>query len=333
MRNFFTPVRLLFSFFHITAQSIYSKSPTPVAMYVRELFKENPIATEPENYAEIQAKVDVTYDLEYPSDYKKNQYDLYLPRKKDEKVKPLIFWVHGGAFVAGDKDETEIYCTLLAAQGYPVISMNYQLAPEAKYPVPIHQVAEMYEYLVKTYDGNEAIDVHQLFFAGDSAGAQIVSQFLNVQTNSGVAERMNMEQNVPQEDILGVLLYCGPFDLQSLYRPDILPLNFYLNRVGWSYVGHKSWVHSEELKDADVIKNVTDKFPPTFITDANIGSFEKSGKMLAKRLEELGVPVTTSFFTLKEKRLTHEFQFKMGSVEGQETFDLTLHFLKEYTQE
>src|SRR2546425_3192621 len=61
----------------------------------------------------------------------KIQADVY--RKSDGIVRPVIFWIHGGALIMGSRtglhpDQLERYLKA----GYTVISIDYRLAPETK---------------------------------------------------------------------------------------------------------------------------------------------------------------------------------------------------------
>lgn len=53
--------------------------------------------------------------------------DLYLPEITPSKSLPLIMFVHGGGFSGGDKYGTRVVCEHLAAYGFGVASVNYQL--------------------------------------------------------------------------------------------------------------------------------------------------------------------------------------------------------------
>ena len=52
-----------------------------------------------------------------------------------------------GGFVGGDKSDITGYAVELAARGYTVININYALAPKRKYPTPVLQLGEAYEYI------------------------------------------------------------------------------------------------------------------------------------------------------------------------------------------
>ena len=55
--------------------------------------------------------------------------------------------MHGGGFVGGDKSDITGYAVELATKGYTVVNINYALAPKRKYPTPVLQLGEAYEYI------------------------------------------------------------------------------------------------------------------------------------------------------------------------------------------
>ena len=57
---------------------------------------------------------------------------------RDGKIAPVLLFFHGGGFVTGDFDSYSNVCATLAAQtGYKVVSVNYRLAPEHKFPAGV----------------------------------------------------------------------------------------------------------------------------------------------------------------------------------------------------
>ena len=95
--------------------------------------------------------------------------------------------MHGGGFVGGDKSDITGYAVELAARGYTVININYALAPKRKYPTPVLQLGEAYEY-IKANAKKYNVKLDDLYFAGDSAGAQISGQFVTIQTSPDYAK-------------------------------------------------------------------------------------------------------------------------------------------------
>lgn len=55
------------------------------------------------------------------------QLDIYEPIGDTSLSRPVVFWVHGGGFTDGDKDEMELFCRYYASRGYVAIAPNYRL--------------------------------------------------------------------------------------------------------------------------------------------------------------------------------------------------------------
>src|SRR5262245_51753022 len=73
---------------------------------------------------------DVAYDARFGDDTK---MDVYLP-DGDAPKNPTVLFIHGGSWVAGDKDHFEVGGRRLARSGYVVASINYRLVPSGTFP-------------------------------------------------------------------------------------------------------------------------------------------------------------------------------------------------------
>jgi len=313
---------------------VVNLTPTPIALLARiTVFSGDAGATPPKNYDSFVDNVEVKHDLIYPSKNKQNSFDIYYPKDtKQEVTYPLIVWVHGGGFVGGDKQMTRYYATTLANEGYVVAAINYSKAPDVNYPVPVEQLADFTSYISKEENYQDyPIDIHSLFFAGDSAGAQITSQFILAQSNPTYAKDTGLKQVVNLEDIKGLLLYCGPYNITHFVESDSFILRFLYGQIGWSYFGNRNWATSKEAHDTSIVEHVDASFPPAYITDGNTISFEDMARELIDKLDTLNVPTKSRFFDLeKDGEYIHEFQFQMQSDGGKLVFEDTVQFLKEY---
>ena len=293
------------------------------AMLIRKLFN-NPDLAPINNYESIKDKFTVIENIEYPSLYKENVLDIYLP-KNDEKPHPVIIWVHGGGFVGGDKTDLKYYGEALAVNGYAVILFNYSRGPETKYPTPLLQVDEVYDWILSQKDTYN-LDIENLIFAGDSAGAQIASQFVTIQTNIKYSEITRINQSIPKENIKGMLLYCGVYDIKMITESNSSKLvNYFLNKAGWAYFGKRDWMKSFQ-NELSIINYINSDFPPTFITDGNTFSFEKQARKLAEVLVKNTVEVKELYFP-EDTTTMHEYQFKMNTPQGEKAYEYTLEFL------
>src|SRR5215510_4484036 len=62
--------------------------------------------------------------------------DLHVPRAKPRP--PLIVWVHGGAWRSGSKKDMPL--AKLVEEGYAVVSVDYRLSTQAKFPAQVHDI-------------------------------------------------------------------------------------------------------------------------------------------------------------------------------------------------
>src|SRR6187399_1117274 len=83
---------------------------------------------EPQPSASTSAKLSVTRDLPYaePAD-PRQKVDIYAPA--NAKNLPVVFWIHGGGWQAGDKSQIERKPQWFVDQGFVFVSTNYRLLP------------------------------------------------------------------------------------------------------------------------------------------------------------------------------------------------------------
>ena len=304
-------------------------SPVPTAALVHQLFKEG-VAVPPKHYTSIKAQTKQFNNIDYASEYEDGLLDIVVPKNVDTPL-PTILWVHGGAYVGGDKKDVTEYAVQLSAKGYAVINMNYELAPSAKYPTPLKQMDEVYAFLIANSQKYN-LDLNNLFIAGDSAGAQIASQYINIQVDHEYAKEVGFPQVIEPSTIRGALLFCGPYDLAAFANMgNNKTLNFIFDRIAWAYIGEKDWRNAEATKLASLTDTVSKNYVPTFITDGNSGSFEDHGKKLGAILKSYNIAVEEVYYPLKEAKLEHEYQFKMDTPQAQTTFNSLLKFMENQT--
>lgn len=101
--------------------------------------------------------------------------DLYIPRPAVTRPLPIAMYVHGGGMTSGDKSNLNpVFLNTLASAGYAVVSVNYRLAPQFKFPAQIEDVKCAVRYLramAQTYDLNGT----EIFAFGTSVGGQLVA--------------------------------------------------------------------------------------------------------------------------------------------------------------
>ncbi|KAA6452780.1 alpha/beta hydrolase [Bacillus swezeyi] len=309
--------------------SYWNLSPVPKAYLIKKAFDEG-MFVQSDHYENARKKTKVIKDIDYHSKFPDGKLDIIYPKNHKGKT-PVIFWVHGGAFVGGDKSDITGYAVELAARGYTVVNINYALAPKRKYPTPVLQLGEAYQY-IKENKEKYGLKLNQVYFAGDSAGAQISGQFVAIQTSPQYEKLTKIDALVDPSTIRGVLLFCGPYNMPALAKLETTKeVQDFMRTTGWAYFGKKDFETLPEINTATILNHVTADYPPAFITDGNTASFEDQGKEFASALQSKGVPVDSLFFDKNVYgELVHEFQFVMNTPAGQEVFNRVLEFLSEH---
>ncbi|UOY92012.1 alpha/beta hydrolase [Ectobacillus sp. JY-23] len=305
---------------------VFIFSPRPITWIVKQSFVGgNEVAAA--DFDEAKQKTTMEADINYGPKFPNSTLDI-IHYKGDKQNIPTIFWIHGGAFVGGDKADVLKYATYIASNGFNVVNINYGLAPNVSYPVPLQQIDQAYRFIKKNAK-QYGLDISNIYVAGDSAGAQLAAQFTSIQMNEGFSDSAKIGRSIPPETIRGVILLCGPYDLQEVatMSPSAFK-RFLFKRIGWSYFGKYNWEGKQATLEASLLKNVPKAFVPTFITDGNTASFEAQGKRFAKLLEKR-TTVTQVFYDTSKGTYGHEYQFQMNLDAAQNTFKELLKFLEE----
>jgi acetyl esterase/lipase len=104
--------------------------------------------------------------------------DVYQPQGR--AAAPVVIYLHGGAYVRGDKDQYgEIYgniSTWFARQGMLGINATYRLAPAAKWPAAVDDVRAMVKW-AKENAARFGGDPARIYLIGHSAGATHVASY------------------------------------------------------------------------------------------------------------------------------------------------------------
>ncbi len=272
-------------------------------------------------------------NIQYQADPKLS-FDLYQPENINVVgQRPAIIWIHGGGWVSGAKDNARGYFKLLAAQGFNVISVEYQLAPQVIYPTQLNQINQALQFIVKN-SLQYQIDPNQLFLAGDSAGANLVSHYAALLTNPTFAKQSHFVPLIQPFQVKGLILHCGIYDMHSFVdtAPDeISIIEWGVNNLVQAYTGNQK-NNAEFLKQISPINHLTESFPPVFISGGNKDFLTKTQSLpFVKALQAKNLKVKPVFYPHSKEWLIHEYQFFLGKEASQKTFNLTLDFLNKFS--
>ncbi|MHA6728358.1 alpha/beta hydrolase [Chryseobacterium sp. A301] len=300
----------------------FQVSPWPGALAIRSVFNyygekaNNALEKEvPEGIISIKNQ---QFDTSNPS----LTFDVFHPKT----VKPLrtIIWTHGGGFISGSKGQIENYAKILASKGYVVITLDYTIAPEKKYPTPLFEVSKALQYISTNHE-KYFVDKDFIILGGDSAGSMITAQTAISITNPAYAKELNLQPGLKPQQVKGLILYCGFYDLKVLM--DSEAPNFFTKTVSWSYLGTKNLKEDTSLKTTSIANYLTKDFPTAFISAGNEDPLLHQSLFFAKKLKDIGIKTDELFYDPNlTPGLGHEYQFTMNEY-GKKALDRSLQFL------
>jgi acetyl esterase/lipase len=96
--------------------------------------------------------------------------DLYIPARPGPR--PLILWIHGGGWFAGDRGQPA--ANFFVADGYAVASIDYRLSGQAAFPAPLLDCKAAVRFL-RAHGGEYGLDTRRILAAGPMSGGHLAS--------------------------------------------------------------------------------------------------------------------------------------------------------------
>src|SRR5262245_16748231 len=116
---------------------------------------------------------DVKRDIPYIKNADKLQtLDVYSP--SNGKGLPVVFWIHGGGWQAGDKSEVHLKPQVFNDKGFVFVSTNYRLLPHVDMATLTRDVAKSIRW-VHDHIAEFGGDPKRFLIMGHSAGAQLAA--------------------------------------------------------------------------------------------------------------------------------------------------------------
>lgn len=210
---------------------------------------------------------------------------VYVPADRS-RPSPGLVYCHGGGFVVGSLDSDHERCVRLAAEaGVVVVSPDYRLAPEHRYPAGLDDCTAALSWL---HDAafELGVDRMRLAVGGTSAGGALAT---------GCALRARDEGG----PTLALLLLSCPVADSCLAGASIRE---FWTSPGWNGAATaRMWEHylptgipAPYAAPAQVVSLAG--LPPTEIIVADLDPLRDEGLLLAQKLERDGVPVTIHHF-------------------------------------
>lgn len=138
--------------------------------------------------------------------------DVHLPANLDRPV-PVIFIVHGGGYVFGDKLFVRPAVDFFVEEGYAVVTPNYRLAPSHPYPAPLQDIFCAYAWTL-SHAEEYHFDRDRVTIMGESAGANAVAMLASVDDPTLYLE--DCAHQLPKSyTSRAAVMYYAPIDLST----------------------------------------------------------------------------------------------------------------------
>ncbi len=197
---------------------------------------------------------------------------------------PALVYIHGGGWVLGDLQMTDAICRTVANRaGCVVVSVDYRLSPEYKFPIPLDDCYAAFTWVAENA-ASIGVDPSRIAIGGDSAGGNLSAAItLRARDEDGPAI------------VFQLLVY-------PVTNHDFGTGSYEVNRDGYLLTKDMMvWFWDHYLNDASDSDNPLvsplrakdlEGLPPAFVLTAEFDPLRDEGEAYAARLAEAGVPVS-----------------------------------------
>ena len=213
---------------------------------------------------------------------------------------PVLLYFHGGGFTIGSIDSHDVLCRQLSLlAGCAVLSLDYRLAPEHKFPTAANDAWDALQWLA-VHAASRGLDARRLAVGGDSAGGTLAAVCTVLARDAGLPLALQL------------LIYPGCAAHQDTPSHERFAQGFVLEEAGISWLFSqylRSPAERDDWRFAPLNAPDVDGVAPAWIGLAECDPLVDEGVLYADKLRAAGVPVDLEIY----RGVTHEF-IKMGRV-------------------
>ncbi len=257
---------------------------TLTAPEARDYYMQARLVSNPEP-PELQA----VEELAIPASHGAIPARLYTPKTLRERngLAPCLVFFHGGGWVIGNLETHDVVCRKLASEGeLRVISVDYRLAPEHKFPAAVDDSIIATRWIAANAK-KLGIDASRLIVGGDSAGGNLAA----------VVALDARDGNGPE--IAGQLLVYPATEFARTHASHREPETSILlthSVIGWFANHYMGDADRTDWRASPARAKTLAGLPPAYVLTAGADPLRDEGDEYAARLKEAGVDVTYRHF-------------------------------------
>ncbi|WP_171118120.1 MULTISPECIES: alpha/beta hydrolase [Streptomyces] len=214
-----------------------------------------------------------------------------------EGTLPVIIYIHGAGWVFGNAHTHDrLVRELAVGAGAAVVFPEYDLSPEARYPVAIEQNFTVAQWVVQQ-GATKGLDPARIAVAGDSVGGNMTAALTLMAKERGGIPLVQQVLFYPVTD--------ASFDTGSYHQ---FATGYFLRRDGMQWFWNQYTTDEAERTQitASPLRATTEQLtglPPALVITAEADVLRDEGEAYAGKLREAGVPVTAIRF----QGIIHDF--------------------------
>ena len=232
-------------------------------------------------------------NISYVENGHRNQVlDLFLPEQPSGQPLPLMIWIHGGAWMAGNQSSPPVL--YLVNKGFAVASVQHRFSSDALWPAQAYDCKAAIRFL-RANAAKYHFDPNHFAVGGDSSGGHLAA-FIG--TSGGVAE---MEGDLGNTNVSSrvqaVVDWFGPTDFMLMAQqsgPRSMLHHDAPNSPESRLLGGPVQEKRDLARTANPITYIDRSDPPFLIMHGDNDQLVPLAQsaMLAKALKDAGVDVT-----------------------------------------
>ena len=213
---------------------------------------------------------------------------------------PMLLYFHGGGFTIGNIATHDVLCRQLShLAGCAIVSVDYRLAPEHKFPTAANDAWDALQWLA-THATSKGLDAAHLAVGGDSAGGTLATLCAVLARDAGLPLALQL------------LFYPGCAAHQDTPSHQKFAQGFVLGEadISWFFNHYvRSPADREDWRFAPLNAPDVDDVAPAWLGLAECDPLVDEGVMYGDKLRTDGVAVDLEIY----RGVTHEF-IKMGRI-------------------
>ena len=252
--------------------------------------------------------------------------ELDVIYKDDGEKKPLLIYIHGGGFISGVRKMRTYICADYARDGYVVFNVDYELAPNQKFPYQLRQLFKAIEYARDNAEKYN-VDLNKIIIAGESAGAYFAAYVSAIIKNVALYEKLGIDFKYKEEmDVYATILLNGCYSARNMCNIKFPNMPTFIESFFGISKEEMLTKTPEALSIFSVLDQIESNYPLTIVGRSKADGLDTESVNLISKLKEEKVNYVE--FMAGGINSPHGWCLATFTKEGKRCLDITLNAIR-----